>query len=177
MKKLLAVLALPIAILPAGCTTLDQVADSRIGQATLRTPTGIPMGRAELVARGDGVALTIVAAGLAPGARGFHIHTTGRCEGPDFTSAGGHLNPAGARHGTEAEGGAHLGDLPNLTIDENRSVTTTVDLTGTREAWLSHLFDGDGTALVIHENADDYRTDPTGNAGKRIACGVIERAS
>lgn len=100
---------------------------------------------------------------------------TGRCEGPAFTSAGGHLNPGEKQHGTLNPAGSHTGDLPNLNIVSNGAGTLSVELSGTRAELEAALFDADGTALVIHATADDYKTDPTGNSGARIACGVLTR--
>jgi Cu-Zn family superoxide dismutase len=115
-----------------------------------------------------GTALTISVAGLPAGAHGVHLHEKGQCQGPAFTSAGGHWNPQVRKHGRDNPAGAHLGDLPNL--DVQATGTGTADLT---VAGGSTLADADGTSLVIHAKADDYRTDPSGNSGDRIACAVI----
>src|SRR5690606_10425995 len=120
--------------------------------------------------------ITVAAAGLTAGTHGTHLHMVGSCEGPAFTSAGGHLNPHMKQHGTDNPAGAHLGDLPNLVVGAAGAGTVSATLAGTREAVLSQIFDADGTAVVIHADADDYRTDPAGNAGGRIACGVLTRA-
>jgi Cu-Zn family superoxide dismutase len=147
----------------------------RVGQATLSFANGLPAGTAQLYRDGGGLRIGVAATGLTPGAHGFHLHTTGRCEAPGFTSAGGHLNPDGRKHGAQASGGAHLGDLPNLQVGANGSGTATESIAG-GEAALAAIFDADGTAVVIHANPDDYVTDPTGNAGDRIACGVLRRS-
>jgi Cu-Zn family superoxide dismutase len=99
----------------------------------------------------------------------------GSCEGPAFTSAGGHLNPGARQHGTLNPAGSHTGDLPNLTVTSNGTGTLSAELSGTKAELEAALFDADGTALVIHAAADDYKTDPTGNSGARIACGVLKR--
>ena len=114
--------------------------------------------------------------GLSPGAHGVHLHTTGSCTAPDFASAGAHLNPGGHQHGTSNPAGPHLGDLPNITVGSAGTGTVSATLSGTREDVLARLFDADGTAVVVHANADDYRTDPSGNSGGRIACGVLTRS-
>jgi len=172
MRPALLPLALPLLVL-AGCQTLDTASTERVGQATLRLANGSPAGTAQLMASGSHVTITIAAAGLAPGTHGAHLHMKGSCEGPDFTSAGGHLNPGMKQHGSENPAGSHLGDLPNLVIGNSGAGTVSATLPGTREEVLSHIFDADGTAVVIHADADDYRTDPAGNAGGRIACGVL----
>lgn len=111
---------------------------------------------------------------IPEGAHGLHFHTTGKCDGPDFTTAGGHLNPAGKQHGHDNPAGAHLGDLPNITATKDGLVKVSVPLTGSRAELAQALMDGDGTAIVVHATADDYRTDPSGNSGGRIACGVLK---
>ena len=116
-------------------------------------------------ARG-GSTLTVKAVGLSAGQHGIHLHERGQCEGPGFASAGGHWNPTGRKHGRDNPAGAHIGDLPNLRIDVTGSGTASFTLA-------PGSADADGTALVIHEKADDYRTDPSGNSGNRVACAVI----
>lgn len=163
------------AVALAGCTTLDEVPLEAVGQARLNFADGRPAGAASLLRDGRGLRIVVNVAGLAPGPHGFHLHTTGKCEGPGFTSAGGHLNPGSRKHGTLAAGGAHLGDLPNLQVGPAGSGGTTEVVAGGPGA-LGAIFDADGTAVIVHANPDDYRTDPTGNAGDRVACGVFSRA-
>lgn len=158
----------------AGCATMDDAAPARVGEARLTFANGLPAGTAALLEDGDGLRVTVAATGMAPGPHGFHLHTTGKCEAPGFTSAGGHLNPDNRKHGALAAGGAHLGDLPNLQIAANGSGVGTEAVAGGRGA-LGAIFDADGTAVVVHASPDDYRTDPTGNAGARVACGVLKR--
>lgn len=167
--------AIPFALALAGCQTVDEIPNERLGQATLRLANGLPGGTAQLLASGAQVNISIALVGLAPGVHGVHLHTTGKCDTPDFTTAGAHLNPGGHQHGTSNPAGAHLGDLPNVTVGSNGTGTVSATLPGTREEVLAQLFDGDGTAVVVHANADDYRTDPSGNSGPRIACGVLSR--
>jgi len=125
----------------------------------------------------NGVLLKVSIAGLPPGPRAIHIHETGKCEG-DFKSAGGHFNPESHKHGVLVEGGPHAGDLPNIYIPEDgrlqadifaRNVTLAK---GTKNS----LFDADGSSLIIHEGVDDYKSQPTGDAGGRIACAVLAEA-
>ncbi|HEY6815353.1 MAG TPA: superoxide dismutase family protein [Croceibacterium sp.] len=174
MKRILAA-ALPLAAALAGCQTVDEQPTARLGQATLKLASGLPAGNAQLLASGNEVNISIAALGISPGVHGVHLHTTGSCEAPEFTSAGGHLNPGGRQHGSANPAGSHLGDIPNLTAGSNGAGTVSVTLPGSRDEVLAQLFDADGTAVVIHAGADDYRTDPSGNSGGRIACGVLTR--
>lgn len=167
-------LTLAATVALAGCTTLDEAPLDAVGEARLSFANGSPAGTATLLNDARGLRIVVTASGLTPGTHGFHLHTTGRCEAPGFTSAGGHLNPDNRKHGSLASGGAHLGDLHNLQIEAGGSGRATEIVPGDRGA-LGAIFDGDGTAVVIHANPDDYRTDPTGNAGDRVACGVISR--
>jgi Cu-Zn family superoxide dismutase len=111
---------------------------------------------------------------MAAGAYGAHIHTTGRCDGPGFESAGGHWNPTDHQHGKDSPRGMHKGDLPNLLIGADGRGTMEVTIPQASIGGpVNRLLDADGAALVIHASADDYRTDPSGNSGARIACGVF----
>lgn len=174
MKRFFAT-ALPLAALLAGCQTVDEQPTARVGQATLRLANGLPGGTAQLIATGNEVNISIAAVGLSPGTHGVHLHTVGSCEAPGFESAGGHLNPGNREHGSANPAGAHLGDLPNLTTGSAGTGTVSATLPGSRDGVLAQLFDADGTAVVVHASADDYRTDPSGASGARIACGVLTR--
>ena len=174
MTRLLAA-ALPLAAALAGCQTVDEQPTARIGQASLRLANGLPAGTVQLLASGNEVNISIAAVGISPGVHGVHLHTTGSCEAPEFASAGGHLNPGNRQHGSANPAGSHLGDLPNLTIGSGGNGSVSATMPGTRDEVVARLFDGDGTAIVVHANADDYRTDPSGNSGGRIACGVLTR--
>lgn len=165
-----------LGIMLAGCESIQQLPTERLGSATLRFANGLPAGTAQLYGNGNEVSLSVALAGFDPGTRGIHLHTTGSCQAPGFTSAGGHLNPQGNQHGTENPQGAHLGDLPNVTIGATGGGTVSATLRGARADVLSAIFDADGTAIVVHAGADDYRTDPTGNSGDRVACGVFSRS-
>jgi Cu-Zn family superoxide dismutase len=124
-----------------------------------------------------GISFRIVASGLPPGVHGIHVHAVGRCDPPDFTTAGAHWNPAERKHGFENPQGHHAGDLPNVTVGANGVLHTSVLLPNAMLAGpagaAAALTDADGAALVIHAGPDDYRTDPSGNSGGRIACAVI----
>lgn len=119
--------------------------------------------------------LNVKVSGLTPGLHGIHIHGIGACTGPAFTSAGSHHNPDGALHGLDDPAGAHAGDLPNLIVNgEGRGHLDVVSDRATLSAGRLSVFDGDGSAIVIHAAEDDQQsTSPTGNSGARVACGVI----
>ena len=114
------------------------------------------------------------AKGVPAGEHAFHVHAVGKCE-PPFTSAGGHFNPASKKHGMEAAEGSHAGDMPNLFVPASGELTVEIanPMISLAKGQPNSVFDADGSALIIHAGADDYKTDPTGNAGDRIACGVI----
>lgn len=171
MRRYLLIALLPAVL--AGCETIDEVPTERVGQATLRLADGTPAGTAQLLASPTGVTISVAAAGLAQGTHGMHLHMVGQCDGPAFGSAGGHLNPGATQHGTENPAGAHLGDLPNLIVGGTSTGSVTTTLRGTRAEVLAQVLDADGTAVVVHADQDDYRTDPSGNSGSRIACGVL----
>lgn len=158
----------------AGCQTTGNAPAAPLGHAVLYFADGRPAGTAQLLAAGEGVTVAAALSGLPAGTHAVHLHTTGKCEAPGFTSAGGHLNPAMHQHGKDNPMGAHLGDLPNVEAAANGGAAFSVALSGSKETVLAQIYDADGTAIVVHEKADDYRTDPTGNAGTRLACGVFE---
>ena len=158
----------------AGCTTMDALPSDRVGETTLQFANGLPAGTVQLLSNGQTVTVAVAAVGMSPGEHGFHIHTTGKCTAPDFKSAGGHLNPGNKTHGSMSPGGKHLGDMPNLTVSANGTGRAEVQLEGNAADVLQDIFDADGAAVVVHAGPDDYRTDPAGDAGSRIACGVLK---
>ncbi|MBY8336795.1 superoxide dismutase family protein [Alteriqipengyuania sp. NZ-12B] len=160
----------------AACATTPTPSEETLATATLLDTDGNPTGEARLLGVGHRAELAVTVEGLTPGEHGFHLHTTGRCALPDFKSAGGHLNPANKGHGLLDNDGSHLGDLPNLVVAANGTASVQVPLDGTRTYVIDQIFDADGTAVVIHADADDGRTDPSGNAGSRVRCGVLEQA-
>lgn len=160
----------------AGCSSLGELPTERVGSATFSLASNIPAGTAQLLSTGDGVMLAVAVTGIKPGPHGFHLHQTGSCTAPDFSSAGGHLNPSGEGHGLEDNDGSHLGDLPNLEVSPSGTATVRVTLRGARDEVLDAIFDADGTAIVIHADPDDGTSEPSGNAGKRVACAVLKPA-
>jgi superoxide dismutase, Cu-Zn family len=161
----------------AGATaaTKTRTTGTPLASGALATATGAPAGTATIAApaRGNPI-LRIKVSGLPAGVHGVHIHTIGKCEGPAFTSAGGHLNPAGHQHGKDNPAGSHLGDLPNLTVDGHGNGELVQAMTVDTPTLRAQLLDADGAAVVVHADADDYRTDPSGNSGARIACAVLK---
>jgi Cu-Zn family superoxide dismutase len=145
-------------------------------KATLKNADGKDVGSATFTPAKGGVKVQVQAASLPPGKHGIHIHAAGKCEPPAFTTAGGHFNPAAKKHGLKSPEGAHAGDLPNLQVGKNGKGKATFTAKGaTLGEGEGSLFGPDGTALVIHADPDDEKTDPSGNSGARIACGPIEK--
>jgi Cu-Zn family superoxide dismutase len=142
--------------------------------ADVRDSGGRQVATASASQLSDGIRIRLEVTGLAPGTYGAHIHTIGRCDAPDFTTAGPHWNPTGSEHGKNNPRGMHKGDLPNLLVgaDGRGAMEITV-----ASAWVaqgsSPMLDADGASVVIHEKPDDYQTDPSGNSGARKACGVF----
>ena len=136
--------------------------------------TGNTVGQLTLTQQGrDSVRVTVESTRLPAGVHGTHLHTTGRCDPPGFTTAGGHLNPTARQHGTRNPRGPHLGDLPNLTVGADGTGRMEATVAGSTTPGQAPLFDADGTSLVVHAGADDMMTDPAGNSGARIACTVV----
>lgn len=121
-----------------------------------------------------GLLVRLAGTSMPPGVHGIHIHMAGRCEGPAFESAGAHWNPASKKHGRDNAQGAHLGDLANIEIGADGSATTTLGAPGVMMTSGANIIaDADGTSIVVHAKADDYKTDPSGDSGDRIACAVL----
>ncbi len=147
---------------------------ARTARVELRNAQGAVVGRATLNDASQGVAISLEVENLPPGLHGIHIHAVGQCDSPDFASAGGHFNPEGKKHGLKNPEGPHAGDLPNLTVGaDGRARTTMTAPRVTLGPGPNSVFQPAGTALVIHAGPDDEVTDPAGNSGGRIACGVI----
>jgi Cu-Zn family superoxide dismutase len=141
--------------------------------AVLKDANGKEVGKVTIIAVPTGVLLDADLTAVPPGDHAFHIHAIGKCEPPDFKSAGGHFNPEEDKHGLMNEAGPHAGDLPNIHVPENGKLH--IEVLNQRVSLSDGLLDDDGSAIVIHQGPDDYKTDPAGNAGPRIACGVITR--
>lgn len=172
---LIATTALALTTLAACDTTHHAATGAPIPQAgqavaMLRTADGADVGRATATEVTGGLRITLDVSGLPAGTHGAHIHTIGRCDAPDFASAGGHWNPTGMKHGSMNPQGPHEGDMPNLIVASSGHGTIGAVLPG---ATLAGLLDADGSAIVVHDKADDLMTDPSGNSGARIACGVF----
>jgi len=152
-----------------------QPAASQTAQSTLKNADGKDVGTAALTQAPGGVLINLALTGLPAGEHAFHVHAVGKCE-PPFTSAGGHFNPTGKKHGIMAAEGAHAGDMPNLHIPASGDLKLEVMNAGVtlEKDKPNSLLGPQGTALVIHASKDDYKTDPTGEAGGRIACGVVQ---
>src|SRR5580692_4372745 len=142
--------------------------------ADIVNAAGQKIGTATFAAAAGAVRIDVDVTQLPPGTHGIHIHAVGKCEGPDFKTAGGHFNPAGKKHGKDNPEGAHNGDLLNLEVAaDGHGSASLLDAAVTLGDGPTSLFQPGGTAIVIHAAADDYKTDPAGNSGARIACGVI----
>ena len=142
--------------------------------AALKTADGAEAGLVTWSEDGNGVTIKVEVSGLKPGDHGLHLHTVGRCDGTRFQSAGPHWNPTGNQHGRDNPDGAHLGDLANLNVGaDGRGASTFLIGGATLKGAENPLIDLDGAALIVHARADDYKTDPSGDSGDRIACAVL----
>ena len=157
------------ALAVAAFQTADAADQAR---AAMANADGGSVGEVTLVQTPNGTLLHARLTGLPAGAHAFHVHAVGKCE-PPFKSAGGHFNPGGEKHGIHAEEGMHVGDMPNIHVPESGALE--IEVLNARLMLDASLFDDDGAAIVIHAGPDDYKSDPAGAAGSRIACGVIEQ--
>ena len=169
-----------ILALAAGLALTTGAGAQQMAIAQLINPEGQKVGIATLTQAPDGVTLVVHVRGLAPGLHALHLHSVGKAEPPDFKSAGPHFNPYGKQHGMKNPMGPHAGDLPSLLVGADSVGTAVVKASlVTLGQGINSLFDADGSAVVIHEKADDDNvqadsTNTAGNAGKRLACGIIE---
>jgi Cu-Zn family superoxide dismutase len=155
-----------------GCSVPTQIPLQ--GSAELKDKDGRSVGMATFHEVPDGVLVSVEVKGISPGLHAIHIHAAGKCEGPAFTSAGGHFNPGQRKHGLKSPEGPHAGDMPNMYVAKDgvgRFEVLNDNIT--LKSGSGSVFDADGSALVVHAGVDDYVTDPAGNAGDRVACGVI----
>ena len=162
------------ALLVAGCVPSVSGGMKAAAVADLVDATGKPAGTAIVTESTDGLWLDVSVKGVTAGPHGLHVHTVGTCEAPDFATAGGHWNPMAHQHGHKNPQGPHAGDAPNLIVNAKGA--------GRLKTWLgagliatgtTPLLDADGAAVVLHADADDEMTDPSGKSGKRILCGVL----
>ena len=172
MKKLPQQFCMGLAAFMLCWLALIPVVGAASARAELKDDRGSRVGEATLRDSPDGVRISATFTDLPPGEHAFHVHAVGRCEAP-FESAGDHFNPTGKQHGRDNPQGPHAGDMPNVEVTSSRRASIDIVL---RTVSLSSMLDGDGASLVVHENGDDYKSDPAGNAGRRIACGVITQS-
>ena len=165
-----------LSVLATAAALLAVPALAASGTATMTDLSGNTLGTVQLTEMNGGVHITGDLTGVPNGEHGFHIHETGTCDpATEFESAGAHFEPGGHEHGTENPEGPHAGDLPNISADDDGAAALDLhNTTVTLSEGEASLADADGSALVLHASADDYKTDPSGNSGDRIACGVIE---
>jgi Cu-Zn family superoxide dismutase len=162
-------------VLVAAAALGVHAAAAQNAKATLKSTDGKEVGTVDLKETTNGVLLVVSVKGLPPGEHAFHIHEVGKCE-PPFTSAKGHFNPDKTKHGLMADEGFHAGDMPNLHVPSGGDITVEIlnETVTLEKDEPNSLLDADGSAVVIHAKADDYKSDPAGEAGDRIACGVIQ---
>lgn len=178
MKRLATGAATAAFIFTSGCASYSNngsVAPAEVApaRAELLDPSGRSVGLAIATQMGSSLTITVAASGLSSGAHGVHVHQTGACNAPDFASAGPHWNPTGRKHGKDNPAGMHRGDLPNILIGADGQGSMEYVIPGASLAGPGGILDADGGSIVIHATADDNRTDPSGNSGARIACGVF----
>ena len=170
MKR--AIIPVTLATLLATCFAAS--ASAQTATATLAATAGnATAGTVTFAQKGDKVTVSAQVSGLAPGAHGIHVHEKGDCSAADGMSAGGHFNPTGKPHGDPASLDHHSGDMPMLQADASGNATLTAELSGISIG--SGATDIVGKAVVVHKDADDYKTQPAGNSGARVACGVINK--
>lgn len=169
-KTAVGFLTITSTILLNGCMHSSELA-ATVASASLLNAQNEDSGSATILNDAGRMILKIDARGVPAGTHGIHIHQVGKCDAPSFESAGPHWNPSGRKHGLSNSAGPHAGDIPNIQASSTGSVKTSVSLRIASE--IGSIFDVDGAALVIHATADDNVTDPSGNSGSRILCGVF----
>ena len=162
--------------LPALLALSASAARNKGLEVNFKTSQGQDAGTATLTPAGNGVKVKLNLTNLPEGEHALHVHQNAKCEGPDFKTAGGHFNPADKKHGRDNPAGPHNGDLPNIEVGpDGKATTSLLDTNVTLSDGPNSLFHDGGTSIVIHAMQDDYKTDPAGNSGARIACGVIQK--
>ncbi len=174
---------LPLLLGVAGCSTMDSGNDmsgggssKQMATAPLLKADGTEVGTATLTRTSRGATLELTATAPGVGSYGLHLHTVGLCQVPSFESAGAHWNPASRQHGRDNPAGSHAGDMPNIGSSTDGKLTFKSDIPDAMWEGTGGMFDVDGISIIVHEKADDYRTDPSGNSGKRIYCGVFTQS-
>ncbi len=159
------------------CAPATRTAEGEVRPRQFTAPLydgqGRNVGTLTAVQRGASVQMQVSVAGLPAGPHGAHLHEAGICQGPDFATAGAHLNPTSRQHGMRNPNGPHLGDLPNLVVGADGRGTLEATVAGSLTPGQAPIFDANGTAFLIHASGDDQVTDPSGNSGARIACAVV----
>lgn len=179
MKTAFLLFALPCMMSLGACATMGSGgsgggASAPAAGGSLMAGDGAGRGTALVTEGADGLHVLVKATGLTPGLHAVHVHMTGTCTGPDFTSAGGHWNPTARQHGKDNPAGMHMGDMPNMTVGADGSGGMEYLIpAATLTSGATPLLDADGAAVVVHAAPDDNKSDPAGNAGGRVACAVL----
>ncbi len=172
-KYMLALTALAGASVSA-CTTVPGMG-APAARADIHNASGAMIGEALVYQRGSDIEIKVGVSQLAAGTYATHIHTVGKCDAPKFTTAGPHWNPMGRQHGLENAMGPHGGDLPNIIVGASGTGSISFRIPSQNVTGPGGILDADGGAIMVHAGPDDMRTDPAGNAGDRIACGVFRQ--